>query len=182
MHVTPLTSLLLPVINTSFAWSKVDKQKPRLDINRKSLYVVTKCWENNMSTSFMYSIYMRSTQQTYTTIDAYLASCPVFVRATLQELRDLIHTEIPGVQEKISYGIPTFYLRENLVHFAAYTHHIGFYPTSAPIEFFKNELRPYRTSKGAVQFPLDATLPFDLIRKMIRFRIQEYEKKIRNKS
>ncbi|HYK56629.1 MAG TPA: DUF1801 domain-containing protein, partial [Flavisolibacter sp.] len=76
-------------------------------------------------------------------------------------------------EEKISYAMPTFVLNGNLVHFAAYKNHIGFYPSPSPIEVFKDDLTGYTTSKGAIQFPIDRPLPFDLITKIVRFRVKE---------
>ena len=75
--------------------------------------------------------------------------------------------------ETISYQMPTFYLKGNLVHFAAQKHHIGFYPTPSAIEAFKEELSAYKTSKGAVQFPIDKPIPYDLVRRMVRYRVGE---------
>ncbi len=79
----------------------------------------------------------------------------------------------PGASEKMSYGMPTFYLNGNLVHFAAYKNHIGFYPAPSGISNFYEELKPYKTSKGAIQFPLDKPIPLDLIQKITAFRVQE---------
>lgn len=91
----------------------------------------------------------------------------------MEEMRSIIREQAPEARETISYGIPTFALNGNLVHFAAYKGHIGFYPTSSGIQAFKDELRSYRSSKGAVQFPLDEPLPRDLIRRMVGFRVTE---------
>ena len=108
-----------------------------------------------------------------TTIDAYLTSCSDEVRPLLERIREIIRQEAPTATEKISYGMPTFYLQGNLVHFAATKHHIGFYPTPSAIEAFQSELKGYTWSKGAVQFPLSKKLPEHLIRKMVRFRVNE---------
>jgi uncharacterized protein YdhG (YjbR/CyaY superfamily) len=109
----------------------------------------------------------------YTTIDEYIASCPRNVQPKLGELRSLIRRLAPEAQEKISYQMPTFYLRGNLVHFAAYPKHIGFYPTPGGIERFRKDLARYKSSKGAVQFPLDEPLPLPTIERIVRFRVKE---------
>jgi len=102
------------------------------------------------------------------TIDTYIAAFPVEVQAILESLRAAIRAAAPDAVEAISYQMPTFKLKgKNLAHFAAYKHHIGFYPTPAPIEHFAEELTPYKTSKGAVQFPLDQPLPFELIKRIV---------------
>jgi uncharacterized protein YdhG (YjbR/CyaY superfamily) len=107
------------------------------------------------------------------TIDAYIAAFPVEVQAILDSLRAAIREAAPGAVEAFSYQMPTFKLKgKNLAHFAAYKHHIGFYPTPAPIENFAEELTPYKTSKGAIQFPLDQPLPFDLIKRIVASHAQ----------
>ena len=91
----------------------------------------------------------------------------------LQEMRATIKAAAPAAQEKISYQMPTFYLNGNLVHFAAHTSHIGFYPAPSGIEAFKRELAGYKNSKGAVQFPINEPLPLDLVTKIVKFRVEE---------
>lgn len=108
-----------------------------------------------------------------TTIDDYIASFPEDVQAKLTELRKLIQAIAPEAVEKISYRIPTFYLSGNLVHFAAYANHIGFYPTSSGIARFEDELSTYKHARGSVQFPLDVPLPIDLITRIVTFRVAE---------
>ena len=88
-------------------------------------------------------------------------------------MRSLIRDEAPSATEKIGYGIPTYVLKKNLVHFGAAKHHVGFYPGPSAVEHFADELTDFHTSKGTIQFPLDAPLPEDLIRRIVRFRIQE---------
>jgi len=88
-------------------------------------------------------------------------------------LRAAIRAAAPDAEEKISYQMPTFALHGNLVHFAAHPHHIGFYPAPSGIAAFAEELAPYKSSKGAVQFPLDQPLPLDLIRRIVEFRVEE---------
>lgn len=107
------------------------------------------------------------------TIDAYIAARPEAVRAKLEAMRETIRAEAPGAREKIGYGIPTFVLGENLVHFAAAKHHIGFYPGPSGIEAFKDELAVYKGAKGSVQFPLKQPLPLDLVARIVRFRVRE---------
>ncbi len=108
-----------------------------------------------------------------TTIDEYIAQCPQDVQPILNQIRALIKESAPAATEKISYQMPTFYLKGNLVHFAAHQHHIGFYPTPSGIEAFKEELSRYKGAKGSVQFPLDEPMPYELIRKIVRFRVAE---------
>ena len=106
--------------------------------------------------------------------DAYINSCPESVRGILQQVREIISDSAPDGEETISYGIPTFRLHgKNLVHFAAHTGHIGFYPTPSAITAFEEKLARYKTSKGAVQFPLDEPMPTGLIREMTAFRVEE---------
>jgi uncharacterized protein YdhG (YjbR/CyaY superfamily) len=109
----------------------------------------------------------------FRSIDEYIALFPVELKARLIRLREVIHDAAPAATEKISYGMPTFYLHGNLVHFAAYPKHIGFYPAPSGIEAFKPELARYKWAKGSVQFPLDQDLPFDLISRITRFRVEE---------
>ena len=106
-------------------------------------------------------------------IDEYISGFPKEVQEILHNIRKTIREVAPGAEEKISYGMPTFTLKGNLVHFAAYKKHIGFYPTPSGIEKFKNRISVYEWSKGAVKFPLDEQVPFDLIREIVRFRVKE---------
>lgn len=106
-------------------------------------------------------------------VDGYISTFPAAVQELLQQVRHVISEEAPLATEKISYGMPTFFLRKNLVHFAAAKHHIGFYPTPSAIEAFRTELAPYHHSKGAIRFPMEEPLPIDLIRRMVRFRVEE---------
>jgi len=107
------------------------------------------------------------------TIDDYIAGFPSEVQEILQKIRKTIRKVAPDAEETINYQIPTFTLRWNLVHFAAYDKHIGFYPTPTGIEKFKSELSAYEGAKGSVKFPLDKAIPFDLITKIVRFRVKE---------
>lgn len=117
------------------------------------------------------------------TMDEYILKFPADVQMKLQKIRMTIKAGAPEAQERISYQMPTFFFGFNLVHFAAYEKHIGFYPTPSGIEAFKKELTPYKTSKGAIQFPLDKPIPYDLILKMVKFRLDENKRKMEvNKS
>lgn len=107
------------------------------------------------------------------TIDAYIAAFPADVQAILQQIRATIHEAVPDATEAISYQMPTFKLNGNLVHFAAFKNHIGFYPVPSGIEAFKDELAAYPQGKGSVQFPLDRPIPYDLIRRIALFRAEE---------
>jgi uncharacterized protein YdhG (YjbR/CyaY superfamily) len=116
------------------------------------------------------------------TIDEYIAGFPSEMQARLEEVRALIRAAAPDATETVSYGIPTFDMNgKHLVHFGGFKTHIGFYPTPSGTEAFQEELQPYKRSKGAVQFPLDAPLPADLIRRIVAFRIAEVASKTTKK-
>jgi len=117
----------------------------------------------------------------FTTIDEYIATFPKDMQKKLTKMREVIHKAAPDATEKISYQMPTFYLNGNLIHFAAFKNHIGFYPVPSGIEAFKEELSVYVQGKGSVQFPLDKPLPISLIRKIVKFRVAENLKKSRAK-
>jgi uncharacterized protein YdhG (YjbR/CyaY superfamily) len=106
-------------------------------------------------------------------IDQYIGIFPPNVQIILEKLRKTIQEAAPNAEETISYGIPTFELNGNLVHFAAYKNHIGFYPASSAIVAFHKELSPYRHAKGSVQFPIDKPIPFYLVRKIVKYRVKE---------
>ena len=110
-------------------------------------------------------------------IDNYIAGFAPDIQAKLRDLHRLIRECAPEATEAIKYGIPTMVLGENLVHFAAFKNHLGFYPTSSPIRAFAAELAEFKTSKGAVQFPLERPLPLDLVRRMVEFRVAEVRKR-----
>jgi uncharacterized protein YdhG (YjbR/CyaY superfamily) len=120
---------------------------------------------------------METKKSAFTTIDEYIALFPEETQQILQEIRAIIHASAPDAQEKISYQMPTFFLEGNLVHFAAWKNHIGFYPTPSGLEAFKSELSGYAGTKGAVHFPIDKPLPLDLVGKIVRFRLAENLKK-----
>jgi uncharacterized protein YdhG (YjbR/CyaY superfamily) len=113
----------------------------------------------------------------FNSIDEYIKTFPKEVQAILQGLRATIRAAAPEAGETISYGIPTFTLNGNLVHFAAYEKHIGFYPTSSGVRAFSKELSLYKTAKGTVQFPIDSPLPLELISRIVSFRVGENKKR-----
>jgi uncharacterized protein YdhG (YjbR/CyaY superfamily) len=106
-------------------------------------------------------------------IDEYIARFPRDVQKLSQQVRATIQKAAPDAEEAIAYQMPTFRLEGNLVHFAAYKKHIGFYPTPSGIDKFKHELSAYKGAKGSVQLPLDKPLPFDLISRIVTFRVKE---------
>lgn len=106
-------------------------------------------------------------------IDDYIAGFPNEVQGMLEKLRMTIRKAAPEAEETINYGIPTFTLKGNLVHFAAFKNHIGFYPAPSGIEAFKKELSVYEGAKGSVQFPIEKSLPLSLVSKIVRFRVKE---------
>lgn len=110
------------------------------------------------------------------TIDDYIDGCLPEIRPTLQKLRMTIKNAAPKATEKISWGMATFVYLGNLVHFSAEKKHIGFHPSPSAMEAFKEELSQYSCSKGTVQFPYDRTLPFNLIERIVRFRVEEQKK------
>jgi uncharacterized protein YdhG (YjbR/CyaY superfamily) len=113
----------------------------------------------------------------YKNIDEYISGFPVEVQHLLQQVRLKIKESAPGAEEAISYGIPTFKLNGNLVHFAAFKNHIGLYPTPSGLEEFEKELSSYKQGKGSVQFPLDKPLPLDLIGKIVAYRVRKNTEK-----
>ena len=112
-----------------------------------------------------------------TNIDQYIAGFPVATRKLLETIRATIRKAAPDAKETINYGIPTFTLNGNLVHFAAFKNHIGFYPAPSGIGHFSKELSIYKGAKGSVQFPMDKALPLALVSKIVRFRVRENVKK-----
>ena len=114
-------------------------------------------------------------------MDEYIKQFPTEIQELLQNIRKVIKEAAPEAQEKISYQMPTFDLHGNLVHFAAYKNHIGFYPAPSGIEAFKEELSLYKGAKGSVQFPLDKPMPYELISKIVKFRVGENIEKAENK-
>ncbi|CAH0290011.1 DUF1801 domain-containing protein [Peribacillus sp. Bi134] len=114
-------------------------------------------------------------------IDEYIIQFPEEVQEILKTLRKVIKDAAPDAEEKISYQMPTFVLYGNLVHFAAYKKHLGFYPTPSAISAFESALSEYKCSKGAVQFPLNKPIPYELITEMVKFRVEQNKKKAEGK-
>jgi uncharacterized protein YdhG (YjbR/CyaY superfamily) len=106
-------------------------------------------------------------------VDEYIAAYPKKVQVILRKVRKIVNEVAPEAEEMISYGIISFRLKGYLVHFAAYKNHIGFYPTSSGIRAFKREISGYKHATGSVQFPLDKPMPYNLMRKIVKFRVRE---------
>ena len=109
----------------------------------------------------------------FKTVDEYISSFPDSVQDALQQLRRTVTSAAPEAEEIMSYQIPTFKLNGNLVHFAAFKRHIGFYPTPSAIEAFREELAPYEVAKGSVRFPLNQPIPFNLVTRITEYRVRE---------
>jgi uncharacterized protein YdhG (YjbR/CyaY superfamily) len=105
-------------------------------------------------------------------IDAYIADFPEHVQEKLEQMRKAIHEAAPGLTEAIGYGIPTFKLNGNVVHFGGFKNHIGFYPAPQGLAAFKKELSKYKGAKGSVQFPHDEPLPLELVKKITKYRVK----------
>jgi uncharacterized protein YdhG (YjbR/CyaY superfamily) len=116
---------------------------------------------------------MTKTNDDITNMDDYIEGFPDNVRQILNRIRNTIREAAPDAGETINYGIPTFTLNGNLVHFAAYTRHIGFYPTPSGIERFKEELSGFDCAKGSVKLPIDKPIPYKLIARIVEFRMKE---------
>ncbi|MEI6508940.1 MAG: DUF1801 domain-containing protein [Bacteroidota bacterium] len=115
------------------------------------------------------------------TIDEYIDTYPKDIQKLLKQVKTAIKKAAPGAEEVISYSMPAFKLNGLLVWFAAHTHHIGFYPKASGIEHFKKEITKYKSSKGAVQFPVNEPLPIALITEMVKFRANENLQKLKKK-
>lgn len=126
---------------------------------------------------------MISQHKTAQNIDEYIAGFPIEVQQVLQQLRKAIRKAAPEAQEKISYAIPAFTMNNRpIAYFAGYKKHIGFYPAPRQVPLFKEELSHYKGGKGTIQFPLDQPLPLDLVTRIIKFRINENQQKIKKPS
>jgi uncharacterized protein YdhG (YjbR/CyaY superfamily) len=117
------------------------------------------------------------TKGKFKSIDEYIDAQPAAIQPALRRLRAAIARTAPDATEKISYGMPTFFLKGNLVHFAAFENHIGFYPTPSGVTAFENELNGLKYAKGSIQFPLEKPVPLPLIREIVKFRLAETLKK-----
>jgi len=116
---------------------------------------------------------MKTDQTVPETIDEYIAGFPIEVRRILKKIRMTIRKAAPDAEETFKYRMPTFTLKGNLVYFAAFKRHIGFYPVPSGIEKFSKELSEYEGGKGSVKFPLDKPIPYDLIGKIVKYRVRE---------
>ncbi len=116
---------------------------------------------------------MNATKKRFETIDEYIETFPKDVQSILEKMRQTIRRVAPEAEEAISYQIPGFKLNGNLVWFAAFKNHIGFYPMKTGIQAFKKELSAYKGAKGSVQFPMEKPIPYDLVKKIVRFRRKE---------
>jgi uncharacterized protein YdhG (YjbR/CyaY superfamily) len=124
---------------------------------------------------------MEENKINFTTIDEYIMQFSPDIQEKLQSLRNVIKESAPDATEKISWAMPTFYLYGNLVHFACFKKHIGLYPGESGIAVFKDRFNDYKYSKGAVQFPIDKPLPFELIKEIVEYRVSENIKENDNK-
>jgi uncharacterized protein YdhG (YjbR/CyaY superfamily) len=116
----------------------------------------------------------------YKSIDQYIGTFPEDVQKILKQVRQIIKEAAPDAEETINYQIPTFKLNGNLVHFAAFKNHIGFYPTPSGQKAFQKELSIYKGGKGSIQFPINEPMPLDLIKKIVRYRAKEaFKKKVK---
>ena len=115
------------------------------------------------------------------TVDEYILQFPLEIQEKLQAMRKVIRDSAPDAEEKMSWQMPTFYLQGNLVHFAAHKSHIGFYLGAEGIEAFTDKFLGFKYSKGAVQFPMDKPLPFDLISEIVRYRVDQNIKEAESK-
>lgn len=114
--------------------------------------------------------------------DTYIASFPKETQKLLQQIRKAIKEAAPKAEELISYGMPAYKLNGPVVYFAGYEHHIGFYPTGSGIAAFTKEIAKYKSSKGAVQFPLDKPIPVTLVKQMVKFKVAENLEKVKAKT
>jgi len=126
---------------------------------------------------------MGTSKKQFRTIDEYIKIFPNDVQSILEKMRQTIKKAAPEAVEAISYQMPTFKLNgKNLVHFAAFKNHIGFYPIPSGIEAFKKELSSYKQGKGSVQFPIDKPIPYDLVEKIVKYRVKENLEKLKDKN
>ncbi len=119
--------------------------------------------------------------KTFADINEYISEFPEEIKEILEQIRETIRQAAPEAKEAIKYGMPTFVLNGNLVHFAAFKNHIGFYPAPSGIDAYIDELAAYRTGKGTIQFPINQPIPYDLIAKVVKFRVEENLRKRKEK-
>lgn len=110
---------------------------------------------------------------TPSTVDAYIAQFAPDQQDIMRQVRTIVHEEAPQVEERMSWAMPTFFFHHNLVHFAMHKQHLGFYPGADGVAAFEEKLKDYHTSKGAIQFPISKPIPYDLIREITAFRVQQ---------
>jgi uncharacterized protein YdhG (YjbR/CyaY superfamily) len=121
------------------------------------------------------------TKTAFSNVDEYIACFPIETQKILKQIRKSIMKVAPKAEEVISYQMPAYKQDGVLVYFAAYKNHIGFYPTASGIEAFKEDISVYKSSKGAVQFPIDEPMPLELIERIVRYRIEANELKSKKK-
>lgn len=120
---------------------------------------------------------MKSNMKPVKSIDDYIKTFPQEIQIILEQVRQAIIISAPEAEETINYQIPTFKLNGNLVHFAAFKNHIGFYPAQSGLKAFRKEISKYKSSKGSVQFPIDEPMPLSLISKIVKYRVKENSSK-----
>ena len=147
----------------------------------KTIYLISKYEMLRLLKELMKGEIMEENKVTSKSIDEYIFRFSLDVQGILEMLRKVIKESAPDAEEKISYQMPTFVLHGNLVHFAAYKNHIGFYPTPSGIDAFKDELSEFKGAKGSVQFPIEKPIPYELISKIVKFRVAENIKKAEDK-
>jgi len=147
----------------------------------KTIYLISKYEMLRLLKELMKGEIMEENKVTSKSIDEYIFRFSLDVQGILEMLRKVIKESAPDAEEKISYQMPTFVLHGNLVHFAAYKNHIGFYPTPSGIDAFKDELSEFKGAKGSVQFPIEKPIPYELISKIVKFRVAENIKKSEDK-
>ena len=147
----------------------------------KTIYLISKYELLRLLKGLMKGEIMEENKVTSKSIDEYIFKFSLDVQEILGMLRKVIKESAPDAEEKISYQMPTFVLHGNLVHFAAYKNHIGFYPTPSGIDAFKDELSEFKGAKGSVQFPIEKPIPYELISKIVKFRVAENIKKAEDK-
>ena len=121
------------------------------------------------------------TKKGFNSIDEYIGSFPEETQRILEEIRAVIKAAAPEAEEKISYQMPTFFLKGNLIHFAAFKNHIGLYPTPSGTEAFKDEIAKYKGAKGSIQLPIDKPMPLKIISRIVKFRVAENLQKVKAK-
>ena len=124
---------------------------------------------------------LKSKKAGFTSIDEYIATFPEDTQKILEEIRATIKAAAPEAEEKISYQMPTFFLKGNLIHFAAFKNHIGIYPTPSGTQAFKDEISRYQGAKGSIRLPIDEPMPLELISRIVKFRVAENLTKAKSK-